>query len=226
MKICLCGYYGRMGQRILPTFKNENYTVVGIDCIEAKGDDKVYDDFNKCLLTEKKIDVLIDFSNYKYSYDIITMALNNRIKVISGTTGFTKKQIKKMSLLAKAKQTSFVWSPNFAHGAIVFFNEVKRLMKHFKNIDLIESHYKTKIDKPSGTAKALADLLKVPYSDVQVLRIHNKNAKHEVVLQNEFEKFTISYEVINDEAFISGFFKEFSLILNDKVIINNGFKSR
>jgi 4-hydroxy-tetrahydrodipicolinate reductase len=108
----------------------------------------------------KKTEVIIDFSTPKSCIQILSFAKKLNIKVIIGTTGFSKKQedlIKKYS-----KKIAIFKSGNMSLGINLLEYIAKILSKKIPDnykIAISDNHHKKKIDYPSGTALMLGNAI-------------------------------------------------------------------
>jgi 4-hydroxy-tetrahydrodipicolinate reductase len=152
MNIALIGY-GRMGHEI------ESIAIKRGHIIKLIIDQDNTADLNKSNL--EGIDVAIEFSYPESAYDNIIRCLENRVPVVSGTTGWLEKYD---SAVDKCKKytSSFLHSSNFSIGVNLLFRlnkELARQMDRYRdyNVAIEEIHHTKKLDAPSGTAITLAD---------------------------------------------------------------------
>ena len=148
MKIALLGY-GKMGKVIEQIAMDRGHDVV----LKIDKNDKSYD--------ISQADVAIDFSVPSAAVVNISMALNNNVPVISGTTGWLD-QFEKIRNLCKKANGSFLYASNFSLGVNLFFELNKVLAKIITpfedyNVQIEEIHHTQKQDAPSGTAITLAE---------------------------------------------------------------------
>ncbi|MFH4967142.1 4-hydroxy-tetrahydrodipicolinate reductase [Gaetbulibacter sp. M240] len=148
MKIALLGY-GRMGQTIEKIAVDRGHEVV----LRVDKDDTDYD------IT--KADVAIDFSIPDAAFNNISNCFNNKVPVVSGTTGWLDKYDEAVEL-CKEKKGAFIYASNFSLGVNIFFELNKNLakmmsqLKQYK-VSMEEIHHTKKLDAPSGTAITLAE---------------------------------------------------------------------
>jgi 4-hydroxy-tetrahydrodipicolinate reductase len=151
MKIALLGY-GRMGKEIEQIAISRGHEIV----IKKEVND---------MIDIRIADVAIDFSVPNAAFNNISNCLENRVPVISGTTGWLD-NYKDAVALCKSKKGAFIYASNFSLGVNIFFELNKQLAKMMHNlkdyqISLEEIHHTKKLDEPSGTAITLAeDILK------------------------------------------------------------------
>ena len=151
MNIALIGY-GRMGHEI------EAIAIKRGHVIKLIVDQDNAADLNEIKL--KGIDVAIEFSSPGVAFDNISKCLNEKVPVVSGTTGWLDDYDKAVSI-CKKNNTSFIHSSNFSIGVNLLFRLNKELARymsgyHDYKVSIEEIHHTKKLDAPSGTAITLA----------------------------------------------------------------------
>ena len=106
-------------------------------------------------------DVAIDFSVPSSAFNNITNCINNKVPVISGTTGWLDKYEEAVAL-CREKNSAFIYASNYSLGVNIFFELNKQLAKMMRSlkdyeISMEEIHHTKKLDAPSGTAITLAE---------------------------------------------------------------------
>lgn len=147
MKIALLGY-GRMGKEIEKIAISRGHEIV----------------IKKDVDTEIDItlaDVAIDFSIPNSAFNNISNCFENKVPVISGTTGWLDKYNDAVRL-CEEKKGAFIYASNFSLGVNIFFELNKQLAKMMSNLEdynisMEEIHHTKKLDAPSGTAITLAE---------------------------------------------------------------------
>ena len=109
----------------------------------------------------KGTDVAIEFSSPEAAYINIVKCLENKIPVVSGTTGWLEAYDKAAEICLK-NNTSFIHSSNFSIGVNLLFrlnSELARQMAQYDNyrVSIEEIHHIKKLDAPSGTAITLSE---------------------------------------------------------------------
>lgn len=165
MKIALLGY-GKMGKAIEEIALKRNHKIIFLL------DNKI----KKGKLSNA--DVAINFSIPDSAYDNIMMALELKIPVVSGTTGWLKDYDKIKKFCIK-NNLSFLYSSNFSIGINLFFklNQfLAKLMNSNKEykVKIDETHNINKLDKPSGTAISLAEDI-ILHSDYNNWKLNEVN---------------------------------------------------
>lgn len=147
MKIALLGY-GKMGQFIEKIALERGHQIV----LKVDKDTQNYD------ITQA--DIAIEFSTPESAFANITNALQHKIPVIAGTTGWLEHYPKTCQICLENK-TAFLYASNFSIGVNIFFEVNKLLAKLMANlsqyeVSIEEIHHTQKLDAPSGTAISLA----------------------------------------------------------------------
>jgi 4-hydroxy-tetrahydrodipicolinate reductase len=209
MKIALLGY-GKMG-KVIERIALER----GHEIVLKKDQDSSFDGLKNAV-------VAIDFSVPDSAVANISECLNNRIPVISGTTGWLV-DYPKMVELCNAKNGSFIYGSNFSLGVNVFFelNEyLAKMMANLKqyNVSMEEIHHTQKLDAPSGTAITLAEgvikntnyanwTLETPISNeihIEAKRIENVPGTHSIFYDSEVDQIEIKHTAHSREGFALG----------------------
>ena len=108
----------------------------------------------------KGIDVAIEFSSPDAACNNIIKCLEEKIPVVSGTTGWLD-DFNHVIEICKNNNTAFIHSSNFSIGVNLLFrlnSELAKQMDKYRDYHVFveEVHHTKKLDSPSGTAIALA----------------------------------------------------------------------
>ena len=147
MKIALLGY-GRMGQAIEKIAIDRGHTIVAK--IDKDNPHEAYE-----------ADVAINFSVPMAAYENITSAIDKKIPVVCGTTGWLDR-LDEVETLCQQNEGAFLYASNFSLGVNLFFELNAKLAEMMQKQPLYtasieEIHHTQKLDKPSGTAITLAE---------------------------------------------------------------------
>src|SRR5207237_1597902 len=106
---------------------------------------------------------------------------------------------------SKAEQAGIgvFYAPNFAIGAVLMMRFAAEAAKVIPRAEIVELHHETKVDAPSGTAKATAEAMDgdVPIHSV---RLPGIVAHQEVLLGGPGQLLTIRHDTLSREAFVPG----------------------
>ncbi|MGO3181688.1 MAG: 4-hydroxy-tetrahydrodipicolinate reductase [Aequorivita sp.] len=209
MKIALLGY-GKMGRTIEKMALEKGHSVVFKSTSESS-EGKLED-----------AEVAIEFSSPEAAVNNISHALEARIPIVSGTTGWLKKY-DEMVKLCENRNGSFIYASNFSVGVNLFFsiNEyAAKLMADWQEYDVSveEIHHLEKKDAPSGTAITIAEGIlkhsdkenwKLDVSEGNVLNITAKREEdvkgtHIVSYDSSIDTISFKHEAHSREGFAKG----------------------
>ena len=158
VKLAISGCMGRMGQQLVKSSRaDKNFKLTTLTenrLIKKKiaGIKPSLNDENSF----KNVDLIIDFTIPKCTFQILKIATKLKKRVVIGTTGFSKKEeilIKKFS-----KKIPILKAGNMSLGInlLMYLTEIasQALGNNFLS-KVYEVHHKHKIDHPSGTALML-----------------------------------------------------------------------
>tara|TARA_B100001057_G_C22754096_1_gene912958 strand:+ start:80 stop:856 length:777 start_codon:yes stop_codon:yes gene_type:complete len=158
INLAITGCMGRMGRQILKSVKSDkNFKLTSLT--ENIKTNRKINNIKINLNTEesfKRVDLIIDFTIPKCTFQVLKIASKLKKRVVIGTTGFTKKEednIKKYS-----KKIPILKAGNMSLGInlLMYLTEIasKSLGENFLS-KVFEVHHKHKKDFPSGTALML-----------------------------------------------------------------------
>lgn len=162
VKVILHGCNGKMGHMIteLCSQDEEIEIVAGIDAFHHQGAGvyPVYRDIYNCNITA---DAVIDFSNASAIDSLLDYCVEKKLPCVLCTTGLSQEQIRHVE--EASKKTAVLRSANMTLGINLFMKLLKEAAATLANagfdIEIVEKHHNLKVDAPSGTAIALADVI-------------------------------------------------------------------
>lgn len=160
-KVIMHGCNGHMGQVITGICKeDENIEIVaGIDLYD--GIDNTYPVFPSFKECDVKADVVIDFCNAKAVDALLDYCEETKTPVVLCTTGLSEEQLARVQ--CAAEKVAVLRSANMSLGINTLMDLLKKATAVFADagfdIEIIEKHHNQKLDAPSGTALALADVI-------------------------------------------------------------------
>ncbi len=95
------------------------------------------------------------------------------------------------------------YAPNFALGAVLMMRFAAEAGKVMPHAEIVELHHETKLDAPSGTAKATAALLP-DGTPIHSVRLPGLVAHQEVIFGGPGQTLTIRHDTTSREAFVPG----------------------
>ena len=229
MKIALIGY-GKMGHMIEQVALLRGHEIVCT--IDINEEDK----FN----TEsfRSADVAIEFTTPQTAETNVRRAWEQGVPVVCGTTGWDAQALivesrksgqspkveragNKTMVVDESGKVMLIWSSNFSVGVNIFFDLNKWLAERLKQYPqyhphIYEEHHIHKLDKPSGTAKTLAEQIvesqKVPTGTpinvesipIESVREGEIPGNHSVIWDSPEDTIVISHMAKGREGFALG----------------------
>lgn len=187
MKIALIGH-GKMGKMIE-------------ECARARGD-KIVACFTKdhppsSML--KAADVCIDFTEPSAVIGTLEKIAPYKKPVVIGTTGWELDEA-----LPFAEEMGILYAPNFSLGVALFKRLLKNAGELFASYHVsgIEMHHEEKKDAPSGTAKALSEI--VPDLEFQSIRFGSNIGTHQVTFEGKDDAIELTHRAKTRAGFANG----------------------
>ena len=232
IRLLVTGCMGRMGQQIIKSVKKDkNFKLTALT--ENRKINKKINGVKVELNNEKlfkNVDLIIDFTIPKCTFQVLKIATKLKKRVVIGTTGFTKKEENLINNFSKKIPILKAGNMSLGINLLMYLTEIasSSLGKNFLS-KIFEIHHKHKKDYPSGTALMLGKGIAVgknknfysllgkkylnkktfPYSK----KINfNSVRKGEIIGEHEV-KFSSGKEIItlNHEAFDRALYSEGAL---------------
>ena len=225
IKVAVCGAFGKMGQEVCHAVEASQDMELAAK-IDIAGD--VYKTIEEAYKSTP-FDVVIDFTQPKAIYENAKYCLNNKIKIVIGTTGLKDDEIKTLKELSEQNKTGCLIAPNFSTGAVLMMIFSQMAAKYFDNAEIIELHHNQKKDAPSGTAIKTALMMSeakatfkkgncpetetiegarggTSYSDIQIhsVRMPGYIASQEVIFGSSGQIFKIRHDSMDRKCYMDG----------------------
>jgi len=183
MRICLYGTGGKVGSLLGPALREAGHEVV----------DGRADGPDGC-------DVAIDFTRPEAVLENADTCLAAGVPLVVGTSGFDHEALDRA---ARDAGVPCFYAPNFAVGAVLMMRFAEEAARALPRAEIVELHAETKVDAPSGTARATAARMggDVPIHSV---RLPGLVAHQEVILGGPGETLTIRHDTTSRDAFVPG----------------------
>lgn len=256
INIIVAGPRGRMGQEAVNMItreeefklvacldhKYDGHTLADLDAFSNDLDVPIYTDIGACL-SENHADVFVDLTTPEVGYKHTKAALENKVRPVVGTTGFTDEQLDELKELAQKQQRGCIIAPNFAIGAVLMMKFAKMAAPYFPDVEIIEKHHDKKLDAPSGTAKKTAELIQevrepkkqghpneeetlpgARGADMDGMHIHSMRlpglvAHQEVIFGGAGQTLTIRHDSMNRASFMDGIKESVHQVMNLEELI-------
>ena len=231
IKVAVVGATGRMGK-------------LALDIIHGAQDLQLHAalDSKSELAQAIGADVIFDVTNLEVSKQVVDFGIANGIKVLVGTSGWTKAALSQVEANL-SDSAAVVVVPNFSIGSVLASKFASEAGKYFDSIEIIETHHAGKVDSPSGTAIRTAELIADSRNDagktqplipgvgqsargevvagvpIHSLRIDGVSAKQDVVLGGSAEVLTISHQTSSVQAYSLGILESLKFTATAKGLI-------
>ncbi len=170
IKVIVCGGCGKMGSKVAQLiYQNKEMELIGV--IESPHYPGIGQDWGKAvgigktgIMIEDNLEKMIrdctqivEFTNPKVSLKHLETVSKHKKKMIMGTTGFSLKEMKKITELAQ--NIPFFLSPMMPLGLMLLFNLVNKaatVLDDNYDIEIIEANHRFKKDSPGSASINLA----------------------------------------------------------------------
>jgi 4-hydroxy-tetrahydrodipicolinate reductase len=189
MRVVVFGRDGKVGSVIVAKLREAGHDVTGVEVgeeVELAGHDAA-----------------VDFTAPTAVLVNVTRALEAGVACVVGTTGLTEDGLAELDRLAQERNLPCFVAPNFAIGAVLMMRFAEEASRHMPHAEVIELHHETKLDAPSGTAKATAARMGGEVS-IHSVRLPGLIAHQEVIFGAAGQYLTIRHDTTSREAFVPG----------------------
>jgi 4-hydroxy-tetrahydrodipicolinate reductase len=186
VKVAVFGARGKVGAVVSAALADAGHDVVEIDL----GDPVALDG----------CDAAVDFTQPDAVERNVTACAEAGVPCVIGTTGFDHAVVDR---LGQEHNVPVFHAPNFAIGAVLMMRFAAEAAKHMSRAEIVELHHETKLDAPSGTARATAAAMG---GDVAIhsVRLPGIVANQEVILGGQGQTLTIRHDTTSRDAFAPG----------------------
>ncbi len=189
MKVALFGAGGKVGRVLGPALQAEGHDVTAIGR-----------DGNGALAGQ---DVAIEFTLPDAAVANTLAALEAGLPVLVGTSGLGADDLGKLDEAARGQGLTCLVAPNFALGAVLMMRFAAQAARYLPRAEIVELHHDSKVDAPSGTAKATAALVGEG-TPIHSVRLPGLVAHQEVLFGGHGQLLTIRHDTFSREAFVPG----------------------
>ena len=179
---------------------------------QCKQLDVTVSDFQSKAIDLNDISAVIDFSSPEGLKACISSCIENKLPLISGTTGLTDEHFKLVS--SAKKSIPILLSSNMSIGIANLKSSIEEYLSSIcipSKCKIIEIHHNKKKDAPSGTAIEIQKFIEnLPESkvvssiDIQSLRIGNIYGIHRIEFENAEGKTTFQHIANSRNIFAIG----------------------
>ena len=233
IKVGILGPGGRMGREIIK--QSESYKQILISCLCERKNHKFVGKKISGITVDDAITNLINVSEVIIDFSVPSATLKlmkeidksqKKVAVVTGTTGYTKKEEKTFTALANGK--TVLQSYNMSIGIGLLKNLVSYSSEKIGNlsdIEIVETHHNQKRDIPSGTAISLAESITEGNKQISKMAYREKN-NDKIRKKNEIGFASIrGGDVIGEHSvnfYLDGERVELKHIASDRKIFSRG----
>ncbi len=154
------------------------------------------------------IDVVIDFTTAEAALENMRAILALGCRIVVGTTGWYA-YLDDMKALAVKRGGALLYGANFSIGVQKLFCLTAELAKlEGYKFSIIETHHKTKVDAPSGTAITLQQIVQAaqPGANVEVTshRVGDAKGEHTVTATGPDDVIELRHDAVSRRGFALG----------------------
>ena len=179
MKVLLNGRRGKLGSVLAPALE-----AAGHELVEGLRD----------------AEAMVDFTRPDAVVGNVEAAVDAGVPCVVGTTGADLADVGEK---ARTAGLAVFVAPNFAVGAVLMIRFAAEAARQLPRAEIVELHHDTKLDAPSGTAKATAAAMGGD-PPIHSVRLPGLVAHQEVLLGGPGQLLTIRHDTLSREAFVPG----------------------
>lgn len=157
-------------------------------------------------------DVAIDFTTPEAVVQNMRACLATGGKIVVGTTGWYDK-LADMRGLAERKQAGLLYGTNYSVGVQVMLKLAQQMAASLNGagykFSVTETHHTSKLDKPSGTALSIAEMLDRGAGsklglEIESIREGDAKGTHVLEALSEADRLVLTHEAFSRRGFAEG----------------------
>jgi 4-hydroxy-tetrahydrodipicolinate reductase len=205
MRILVLGQ-GKMGKLVVQVATGRGHNVCGLD---------VPENTDAAALTPEYLagfDVAIDFTTPDAVVENMRACLSAGSKIVVGTTGWYA-ALAEMRALAESSHAGLLYGTNYSIGVQVMLKLAQQMGASLAGagykFSIVETHHVTKLDKPSGTAISIAEMVERGAGskiEVPIESVREGDAKGTHVLEavSEVDRVVLTHEAFSRRGLAEG----------------------
>ncbi len=179
MRIFVLGRRGKVGSVLAPALEEAGHELVE---------------------SSETAEAAVDFTRPNAVEENVRVCLGAGVPCVIGTTGFDRERV---AALARVHGLPVFHAANFALGGVLMMRFAAEAAKLLPQAEIVELHADTKVDAPSGTALATAELIGRD-TPIHSVRLPGLMAHQEVIFGGLGETLTLRHDTTSREAFVPG----------------------
>lgn len=231
IRVGVIGALGRMGRETSRAVTDDAdlELVAALDRVTQDSDPVAKSVSSLDELISAEPDVVVDFTVAQAALESLPKLCAAGIHCVVGATGFDNSDLAEIGELFNAPETpNALIAPNFAISAVLMMRFAQLAAPYFDSAEIIELHHNKKIDAPSGTAVATAQMMAEASDDwtsdptevekyegsrggvgpggihIHSLRMNGLLAHQEVILGAAGQALTIRQDSFDRSSFMPG----------------------
>ena len=157
-------------------------------------------------------DIAVECTTPSSAIDNLSKCINAGLPVVTGTTGWLE-DLHVIESLANEKKSCVFYATNFSIGVHLtnkIASQMTKLLKSFEEYtpSIIESHHIHKLDKPSGTAITLANVVKsaseIKNMEIDSIREGEIIGNHELNWDSNIDQISLKHHAKSRQGFAIG----------------------
>jgi 4-hydroxy-tetrahydrodipicolinate reductase len=205
MRILVLGQ-GKTGKLVAEVAMERGHQVRGLDILENAGAAALTSDFLS------NYDVAIDFTTPQAVVENMRACLTAGAKIVVGTTGWYG-SLPEMRALAESTHAGLLYGTNYSIGVQVMLKLAQQMAASLATVgykfSVVETHHTSKLDKPSGTAISITEMVQRGAGskiDVPIESVREGDAKGTHVLEalSEADRVVLTHEAFSRRGFAEG----------------------
>jgi 4-hydroxy-tetrahydrodipicolinate reductase len=205
MRILVLGQ-GKTGKLVAEVASERGHAVQGMDVLENAG---------AAALTPAFLagfDVAIDFTTPQAVVENMRACLAAGSRIVVGTTGWYA-ALPEMRALAESSHAALLYGTNYSIGVQVMLKLAEQMGASLAGVgykfSIVETHHVSKLDKPSGTAISIAEMVERGAGkkiEVTIESVREGDAKGMHVLEavSEADRVVLTHEAFSRRGFAEG----------------------
>jgi len=205
MRILVLGQ-GKTGKLVTEVAAERGHAVQGLD---------IQENASAAALTPAFLadfDVAIDFTTPQAVVENMRACLGVGAKIVVGTTGWYA-TLAEMRALAESKHAGLLYGTNYSIGVQVMLKLAQQMGASLAGVgykfSIVETHHTSKLDKPSGTAISIAEMVERGAGskiEVPIESVREGDAKGTHVLEavSEADRVVLTHEAFSRRGFAEG----------------------
>lgn len=205
MRILVLGQ-GKTGKLVAEVAAERGHAVKGLDVTQNEGAAALTPAF----LAD--FDVAIDFTTPVAVVENMRACLTAGAKIVVGTTGWYA-ALPEMRSLAESKHAGLLYGTNYSVGVQVMMKLAEQMGASLAGVgykfSIVETHHVAKLDKPSGTAISIAEMVQRGAGEkieLPIDSVREGDAKGTHVLEaiSEADRIVLTHEAFSRRGFAEG----------------------